>query len=85
DSLRLTGDSAAGFQWALDAAAGATGRCLGGRGIVTAVNQIQNAILAEGYVTTRVVAQEQDLTRGVLVLTLLPGRIGDIRFDEPVS
>lgn len=30
-------------------------------------------------------AQEQNLTTGVLALTLQPGRIGEIRFEEPVS
>jgi hemolysin activation/secretion protein len=83
--LTLVGEAADRFQWALDAAADAQGRCLGGQGIVLAINKVQNAILAKGYVTTRVMAQEQDLTQGVLTLTLQPGRIGDIRFDEPVS
>lgn len=82
--IALTGDSSR-FQWALDAAADATGRCLGGQGIVLVINKVQNAILAKGYVTTRVMAQEQDLTKGVLTLTLQPGRISQIRFDEPVS
>lgn len=85
DRLVLTGEAASQFQWALDAAADATGRCLGGQGIVLAINKVQNAILAKGYVTTRVMAQEQDLTKGVLTLTLQPGRISKIRFDEPVS
>jgi len=85
DTLRLEGDSAARFQWALAAAADAKGRCLGGQGIMLAINKVQNAILARGYVTTRVMAQEQDLTKGVLTLTLQPGRIGEIRFNEPVS
>ncbi|GAB1832719.1 ShlB/FhaC/HecB family hemolysin secretion/activation protein [Achromobacter xylosoxidans] len=85
DTLRLSGDSAASFQWALDAAADAIGHCLGGQGITAAINRVQNAILAKGYVTTRVMAHEQDLTRGLLTLTLLPGRVGDIRFDQPVS
>lgn len=83
--LTLVGEAADRFQWALDAAADAQGRCLGGQGIVLAINKVQNAILAKGYVTTRVMAQEQDLTQGVLTLTLQSGRIGDIRFDEPVS
>lgn len=83
--LALVGEAAGRFQWALDAAADAKGRCLGGQGIVLAINKVQNAILAKGYVTTRVMAQEQDLTTGVLALTLQPGRIGDIRFEEPVS
>ncbi|HGM7840051.1 TPA: ShlB/FhaC/HecB family hemolysin secretion/activation protein [Serratia marcescens] len=81
----LVGDAASRFQWALDAAADAKGRCLGSQGIVLAINKVQNAILAKGYVTTRVMAQEQDLTTGALTLTLQPGRIGDIRFEEPVS
>jgi len=81
----LTGKSASQFQWALDAVADAVGRCLGGQGIVLAINKVQNVILARGYVTTRVMAQEQDLTTGVLTLTLQPGRIGQIAFREPVS
>lgn len=83
--LALVGESADRFQWALNAAADARGRCLGSQGIVLAINKVQNVILAKGYVTTRVMAQEQDLTTGVLTLTLQPGRIGDVRFDEPVS
>lgn len=84
-SLRLEGDLAPRFQWALEAAAGAKGRCLGGQGIMLAINKVQNAILAKGFVTTRVMAQEQDLTTGVLALTLQPGRIGRVHFEEPVS
>ncbi|AYZ33198.1 ShlB/FhaC/HecB family hemolysin secretion/activation protein [Serratia sp. FDAARGOS_506] len=83
--LTLVGDSADRFQWALGAAADAKGRCLGSQGIVLIINKVQNVILAKGYVTTRVMAQEQDLTTGVLALTLQPGRIGEIRFEEPVS
>lgn len=75
----LVGETADRFQWALDAAADAKGRCLGGQGIVLAINKVQNGILAKGYVTTRVMAEEQDLTKGILTLTLQPGRIGDSR------
>lgn len=85
NQIALTGEAASRFQWALDAAADAKGRCLGGQGITLIINKVQNAILARGYVTTRVMAQEQDLTKGVLTLTLQPGRIGQIRFEEPVS
>ncbi|BEO28407.1 polypeptide-transport-associated domain-containing protein [Serratia marcescens] len=83
--LTLIGESAERFQWALEAAADAKGRCLGSQGIVLIINKVQNVILAKGYVTTRVMAQEQDLTTGVLALTLQPGRIGETRFEEPVS
>ncbi|MBC8950835.1 putative hemolysin activation protein HecB [Xenorhabdus sp. TS4] len=75
NTLRLEGDSARRFQWVLDAAGDAKGRCLGGQGILLVNNKVQNAILTKGYVTTRVMVQEQDLTGGVLTLTLQPGRI----------
>lgn len=85
NTFKLAGDEAGRFQWALDAANGAKGRCLGSQGILLALNKVQNAILQQGYVTTRVMAQEQDLTKGVFTLTLQPGRIANIRFAEPVS
>lgn len=81
----LVGESADSFQWALEAADDAKGRCLGGQGIVLVINKVQNAILAKGYVTTRVMAQEQHLTKGVLTLTLQAGRVGNARFEQPVS
>jgi len=85
NQITLIGESADRFQWALDAAADAKGRCLGGQGIRLAINKVQNTILAKGYITTRVMVQEQDLTKGVLTLTLQPGRVGYVRFEEPTS
>lgn len=85
NQIALVGESAESFQWALSAATDAKGHCLGGRGIVLVINKVQNAILAKGYVSTRVMAQEQDLTKGILTLTLQPGRVGDVRFEKPVS
>lgn len=84
-SIRLEGDAANDFQWALKAVNDAQGRCFGGQGILLVLNKVQNAILEKGYVTTRVMAQEQDLTQGELVLTLQPGRVNAIRFDEGTS
>ncbi|MDR1647658.1 MAG: ShlB/FhaC/HecB family hemolysin secretion/activation protein [Zoogloeaceae bacterium] len=60
----------------------ATGRCLGSRGINLVMTRIQNALVERGYVTTRVLAEAQDLTTGVLTLKLIPGRIRAIRFSE---
>lgn len=37
----------------------------------------------KGYVTTRVLVPEQDLSSGTLKLALLPGVIGELRFAEP--
>lgn len=74
------------FDWALAAAeeAGdpATGRCLGSAGISLVMRRVQNAIVARGYVTTRVLAEAQDLRGGVLTLTVIPGRIRAIRFSD---
>ena len=82
----LEGERSADFQWALSAANPpqdrALGRCLGAQGINLVMARIQNAIIARGYVTTRVLASSQDLKTGLLRLTLIPGIIGHIRFAE---
>ena len=74
------------FSWSLAAADvpsdPATGRCLGSQGINIVMARIQNAIVARGYVTTRVLAEAQDLTTGTLTLTVIPGRIRSIRFSD---
>lgn len=56
------------------------GRCLGTAGINLVMKRVQDAIIARGYVTTRVLAEAQDLRTGTLTLTVLPGRIREIRF-----
>ena len=77
----LTGESSQQFQWALTSVTDAQGKCLGGKGIMLVINKVQNSILAKGFVTTRVMAQEQDLSKGILTLILQPGRISQIRFQ----
>jgi len=49
------------------------------------MNRVQNAIIAKGYVTTRVLASPQDLKTGLLQLTVIPGHIGAIRFTPDSS
>lgn len=82
--IELAGEAADRFRWALKTADPsrdpATGRCLGTEGVNTVLKRVQNAIVARGFVTTRVLAAPQDLKRGVLTLTLVPGRIRTIRF-----
>lgn len=88
DTIVLIGQAAEHFQWALAAVdrAGdgardpALHRCLGTGGINLTMRRIQNAIVARGFVTTRVLAEPQDLSTGTLRLTLVPGRIRSIRF-----
>ncbi|MGI4849263.1 MAG: ShlB/FhaC/HecB family hemolysin secretion/activation protein [Janthinobacterium lividum] len=91
DHIRLTGDAADQFQWALAAADRladgsidrASGRCLGSNGINLVMRRIRNAIVARGFVTAQVLAGAQDrLGAGQLELTLFPGRIHAIRFAD---
>jgi hemolysin activation/secretion protein len=82
-------DETGKFAWARAAADlpddAATGRCLGSRGINLVMTRIQNAIIARGYVTTRVLAEAQDLSQGTLTLNIIPGRVRAIRLAEGVS
>lgn len=83
----LTGDNAELFQWALDRAQRDSAgnidlilpRCLGAGAINLIMRRMQNAVIARGYVTTRILAQPQDLTGGTLQLTVIPGRVRNIR------
>ena len=61
------------------------GRCLGVTGINTVMARVQNVLVEQGYVTTRVLAAPQDLTRGELVLTLVPGKVRRIAFAPDAS
>lgn len=61
--LGLTGESAECF---LSVGARRCGGCRGplsgGQGVMLIINNVQDAILATGYVTIRVMIQKQDLT-----------------------
>lgn len=89
-TLSLEGELSQRFQWAIDAAErddngrpdAASGRCLGIRAIAMVVQRMQNAIIAAGYITTRVLVPPQDLNGGVLKLEVKPGRVAGLRFSE---
>ncbi|WP_377152859.1 ShlB/FhaC/HecB family hemolysin secretion/activation protein [Roseateles sp. UC29_93] len=61
------------------------GRCLGAGSIATLVTRLQDALIEEGFITTRVLAAPQDLSTGRLVLTVVPGRVHAIRLREGTS
>ncbi|UUN87198.1 ShlB/FhaC/HecB family hemolysin secretion/activation protein [Pseudomonas extremorientalis] len=89
DRVVLGGDQSEDFQWALRAANPSDdpvqGQCVGSAGINLTMKRIQNAIIAKGFITTRVLAQPQDLNQGTLALVLVPGRIKHIRFAQGTS
>lgn len=90
--VQLRGPDAAQFDWLLSALAGPSaddppqGRCLGAQGINVLLKRAQDALIARGFVTSRVLAEPQDLTSGQLFLTVFAGRIASIRFaDQTMS
>jgi len=93
DRIVLAGDDAGDFAWLLDAASRradgvadpAVHRCLGTRGVDLVMRRMQNALVARGLVTSRVLAPTQDLSSGTLRLVLVPGRLRAIRFTQDSS
>lgn len=52
--------------------------CLNGANIEQLARLTQNAIIDAGWITTRVFVPEQDLNRGELTFTILPGHAGQV-------
>lgn len=58
-------------------------RKIGIQGINLLAQMLSENIMARGYVTTSVTIPEQDLTSGTLRFTIIPGKISNIRFEDP--
>lgn len=58
------------------------GQCLGVNSINLIIKKLQNRIIQKGYVTTRVLAQPQDLKSGKLKLTVIGGFVSKIKDDK---
>lgn len=84
--IELAGPDAPAFNWILAALDRPddppTGRCLGARGINQLMTRLQNRLIERGYLTTRVVAAPQDLNSGLLTLTVIPGRVRQLRMAD---
>ena len=84
--IDLIGDKAEHFQWILSRLNGdshddsAKGKCIGAHGINALLKRTQDVLIAKGFVTSRILAEPQDLKAGNLVLTIIPGRVRAIRF-----
>ncbi len=84
--VELRGEGSQRFGWVLSRLDGqahddsALGKCLGAQGINVLLKRAQDALIVKGFVTTRILAEPQDLKTGILALTVIPGRINAIRF-----
>ncbi|WP_321788463.1 ShlB/FhaC/HecB family hemolysin secretion/activation protein [Paraburkholderia sp. J94] len=59
------------------------GQCIGKAGLDVLVKGLQQLILSRGYITTRVLMPEQDLTSGVMKFALVPGVVRQVRLADP--
>ncbi|WP_109484164.1 ShlB/FhaC/HecB family hemolysin secretion/activation protein, partial [Paraburkholderia sp. C35] len=59
------------------------GQCIGKAGLDILIKGLQQTILSRGYVTTRVLLPEQDLSTGTLKVALVPGVVRHLRFADP--
>lgn len=87
--LALPPESMRQWSWLLGHADGHTtldkpdtvlGRCIGAQGVQTVIDRLQNALIARGFVTSRILAGPQNLQTGQLTLQVLPGRIQEVRW-----
>ncbi len=90
-SPQLSGDKNHEFGWLLEQADGRGqldepdpigGKCLGAAGVQQVVDRLQNALIARGYVTSRVLAPAQNLQDGTLSLQIIPGLIQSIDWGD---
>ena len=56
--------------------------CFGVQGLNTLMKQLQNQLIEQGLVTTRVVLKEQNLQSGILFLTVIPGKVGRLIVED---
>ena len=57
----------------------AISRCLGRQGLNLVMTRMQNALLARGFITSRILVAPQDLRSKTLTLTLVPGKLHALR------
>jgi len=58
------------------------GQCVGKQGVDMLAKGLQGVILSHGYITTRVLVPTQDLSKGAMKFTLIPGVIRNLKFAD---
>ncbi|MDF7676195.1 ShlB/FhaC/HecB family hemolysin secretion/activation protein [Neisseriaceae bacterium ESL0693] len=86
NSIEVTGEAAARFQFARRQAIRQSGfkagQCIGQQGLEYLTTLAQNALIQHGYTTSRILLGQQDLNSGRLILTVMPGHIRQVRYDD---
>ncbi len=73
------------FRFARDYLEIFSGRCIGREGVNSMVKSLADRIISKGYTTTRLGIPEQDMSTGMLKLTLIPGIIHEIRYADATA
>ncbi|ELJ7526525.1 filamentous hemagglutinin N-terminal domain-containing protein [Salmonella enterica] len=63
----------------------AVGHCVGVKGINLLMSSLQNRLINHGWVTSRVLAPQQDLSSGELQLHIVPGTVREVRLTPSSS
>jgi hemolysin activation/secretion protein len=82
-TLELTGKKVDEFSWLQEMLHPYQEQKIGKEGLNLIVKRLTNALIARGYITTRIVIPKQDLSSGTLKLVLVPGIIHSIHFTNP--
>lgn len=83
--IKLEGQEAAQFLWLTKQLTHYQEKNIGIQGVQKIAKQLENSLINRGYITTRIVVPEQDLSTGTLSLSLIVGKINQIRFANPDS
>lgn len=81
----LTGSDASRFKWLQKKADHYSNRKIGQKGLDLINKRLGNLLIDRGYITTRAVIPEQDISKGVLYIQIVGGKIGNIRFAPTVK
>lgn len=85
DHIRLNGDDTLQFRGLQTYLAQYERQKIGIEGINLILKRANNWLIDRGFITTRLVTGEQDLSSGTLTLLLIPGKIEAIRFAESAA
>ena len=82
EEIILEGEKSESFAWVQRYLDRYKNSNIGMNGINLLLQQINEAILEKGFVTSKIYITEQDISSGKLIFTLAPGLVGQIRFAE---